>query len=57
MDLQVVRKGEKVQVEVPVVLVGESVAGTQHQQEEAAPAFNLFDDERGGGGAEESGSD
>lgn len=34
MDLQVVRKGEKVQVEVPVVLVGESVAGTQHQQEE-----------------------
>lgn len=46
IDLQVVRKNEKVQVEVPVVLVGEPVAGTQHQQEEftlqvLAPATDI----------------
>lgn len=46
MDLLVVRADEKVQVEVPVVLIGESVPGTQHQQEEfslliSAPATNI----------------
>ncbi len=46
MDLQVVRAGEKVQVEVPVLLVGETAPGTQHQQEEfsllvSAPATNI----------------
>ncbi len=46
VDLQVVRKGEKVEVLVPLVLIGESAAGTQHQQEEfellvSAPATDI----------------
>ncbi len=34
IDLLTIRAGEKVQVEVPIVLVGEPFPGTQHQQEE-----------------------
>lgn len=34
IDLQVVRKDEKVQVEVPLVVVGECLPGSQFQQEE-----------------------
>lgn len=46
VDLQVVRKGEKVEVSVPLVLVGESQSGTQSQQEEfellvSAPATDI----------------
>lgn len=46
IDLQVINRDEKVEVEVPVVLVGEPAAGTQTQQEEfhltiSAPAVAL----------------
>lgn len=46
MDLLVVREGEKVQVEVPVILIGETAPGSQHQQEEfslliSAPATSI----------------
>lgn len=34
IDLQIVRRGEKVQVEVPLVVVGECQPGSQYQQEE-----------------------
>ena len=40
IDLLIVRKGEKVQVEVPVFLVGEPAVGTQHQQEEFSLAVS-----------------
>ncbi len=36
VDLQVVRAGEKVEVEVPLMIVGEIAPGTQMQQEEFA---------------------
>lgn len=46
VDLQVVRKGEKVEVSVPLLLVGENQSGTQSQQEEfellvSAPATDI----------------
>lgn len=46
IDLLAVRADEKVQVEVPLVLTGESAPGTQHQQEEfflliSAPATDI----------------
>ena len=40
VDLQVVRADEKVEVEVPLVLVGETAAGTQVAQEEFVLAVN-----------------
>lgn len=48
VDLQVVRAGEKVEVEVPLAIIGEPASGTQLQQEEfvllvSAPATSIPD--------------